>query len=162
MTKYFILVVLVHAQSLVIAQDCNLPNEIRSVLALEKPISELVDKSDLVPNWNDFLDTSCPTIASGDFNGDDVTDYAILITDNPYELVVAQSNKGSFEVYSLNKIGFGIYDGGLGWGIETWKKSVSIDSIKLKNDGIYFEKFESSSSVYYWDQNQFKKIWLSD
>lgn len=36
--------------------------------------------------------------------------------------------------------------------------------LTLENHGINFFKFESASSVYYWDKdlNKFNRIWLSD
>lgn len=147
--------------------ECELTDEATRILQLERPDELIVKTDQLIEDWNLFLSVKCPTIAKGDFNGDGTIDFAILITANtsnlyPYELVVLQSSKASFEVISLDEIGFGIYVGGIGWGIDSFTERVLSDSLTLQFDGIYFEKFESSSLVYYWTLNGYEKFWLSD
>jgi len=149
-------------------KDCAIPEPIEQLLNQELPEIELVYKSALVEDWNQFLESDCPTIAKGDFNGDGMDDYAFITTNTnpePYQLLVVQSKKGSYELAKIMDIGFGIYDGGLGFGIEICPKGkvhgISKE-ITLTNEGILFKKFESSSQVIYFDRGNYLKIWTGD
>lgn len=150
------------------ASVCQLPDSVKELLADKEMGSELVNKSELVKDWNSFLETECPTIAKGDFNGDGLSDFAIITTSKgaePYQLLIAHSKKESFELIKIMDIGFGIYDAGLGFGIQKIQKNKinGIDKeVELNYDAILFKKFESSSKVIYFDGTQYQEIWTGD
>ena len=153
---------------LTLTQTCQLTAVVEKTIKEQLPNSELVNKSKLIPNWTDFVDTDCPTIALGDFNGDSIDDYAILLTKEgrfEYQLVVVHSVGPGFELVHIMDIGFGVYDSGLGFGIEPYQpenvKGIE-DQVNLKNVGILFTKFESSASIYYYKNGGYEKIWIAD
>lgn len=123
---------------------CQIPESVQHFLLNQEV--ELVSKSKLIDDWTSFLSTECPTMTMGDFNGDGLDDYAFLATSKrpttPYRLVVVQSNKELFELINIMDIGFGIYIGGLGFGMEKFpkKKVKGINNrVDLKHDGIFHE-----------------------
>ncbi|MEM6378340.1 MAG: hypothetical protein AAF705_09010, partial [Bacteroidota bacterium] len=130
--------------------------------------SKIVNESELIEEWDFFLKTECPTLAKGDFNGDGLEDFAFIATSKnpePYQLLIAQSKNESFDLVKVMDIGFGIYDVGLGFGIEKIPKNQikGIDKeVRLKYDGILFKKFESSARIIYFDGNQYQEVWIGD
>ncbi|MEQ8714200.1 MAG: hypothetical protein RIC80_14360 [Cyclobacteriaceae bacterium] len=142
--------------------NCRLERQYRQALDSVKTGYEIVDASQLIPYWNDFLDTECPTVLEVELNGDEKSDYAVLIKNESYELVVILSTDNAYQVHTLLEIGFGVYDEGLGWGITRFADKRVNEEVDLENDGIHFMKFESSASVYYWDGSRFNRVWLAD
>ena len=145
--------------------DCQVPDHILEVLNEARPGYEIISPSKIVNDWNDFISTDCPTVVIGEFSGDSLVDYALLIEkDNePFELVVIQSRDEQYRMNILMKMTAGVYDRGYGFGISKFDEPDLADGvIKLPNDAILYVKFESSSAVFYYRNKDFVKYWLGD
>jgi|GEM_PF-4132356 len=147
--------------------NCLVPNSVNDIL--KKNEISIVDKSKLIRDWATYLTTACPTIVLGDFNGDGEEDYAIIGEgDNfsqPYGLFIIEFTEDGFKLIKIMDIGFGIYSGGLGFGmkiIERGKINGIHKTINIKNDAIFFTKFESSSKVIYYENGIYQEVWTGD
>ncbi len=151
------------------SDDCTVPEQIEEMIYMDLPGIKIVKESELMDKWLLYLKTDCPTIAKGNFNGDGKVDYAFLTTNDseiePYQLLVIQSVNSAYETIKLMDIGFGIYDGGLGFGIATYPigriEGIS-KNVTLKNEAILFTKFESSSQVIFFNGKNYEEIWIGD
>lgn len=120
-----------------------------------------IKKYDL--RWKEFSNSTSPFIIEGNFNGDSLIDYSILIENKvitKIELICFINTKGSFNMYSLDTFDYkSIID--IVLNIESRGLWESIDEkINTRFDGITVELFnESLSFSYYWDENKFKKFY---
>ena len=58
--------------------SCSLPDSIEKLLVQQFQGIEIVLPSAIVDDWQDFLDSECPTVAKADFNGDQIIDLHLL------------------------------------------------------------------------------------
>jgi hypothetical protein len=128
-----------------------------------------------------MIEKIVPNRADGDFNGDGLKDTALLLindTEKKYRLSVYLGQKNGYYItlkldedsLTANKLHLGIsimepgnYKTACGKGY--WDCAPGEPAVlTLKNPGIAFFEFESSSSVFYWDthKREFKQIWISD
>ena len=147
--------------------ECELPDEVQRLIDTNS--IALIHKDSLVDDWTLFINSNCPTIAVGDFNGDGINDYGILARtsteDKNYSFQIVQSNEDDYELIHIMDIGFGIYDGGLGFGIETVSAKRQEEEYEIpnaKHASIIFIKFESSSQLIYFDGKEYQTTWIGD
>jgi len=113
---------------------------------------------------------------TGDFNGDGTVDHAQLIrvaTTNEYKLVSKLSDGSKHEMltFSSNKkiddftielLPVGVYKSACNKGYGEDCKPTELRELDLKNEGISFMVKESSSRVYYFENEMFKYMQTSD
>ena len=163
MTLSLFLSFLLHLSS---SDPCQLPSDVQAAIDRSGKSWTLVTFDQLFPDIVQYVtEGTCPTLVSGDFNGDGLLDHATLLNSDPLELVIFEGRTDGYQIIPFQKIGFGIYDAGIGLGMSLWEPGQvsGMDStIVLQNPGILFEKYESSSFIIYHDGEKYQKLWLGD
>ena len=136
---------------------CQVPEQIIRLVHMIKPTTELVTEEKINPVWKEYLKTECPTVVEGDFNGDGIEDYGLIITDGPYRLIIAESNSDTYRLVGILNIDFGISNRGLGFGMELYPAGTG-----FAHDGILFEKFGSFTWVYHWNHGKYEKVIIGE
>ena len=147
---------------------CKLPREIEKIRSEQYLDSRVVNNSAITESWDMYLETDCPALAKGDFNGDGKDDYAFISSKkgpDPFVLIIAQSNEDSFDLIEVMDIGFGIYEESLGFGIQMYPKGEvrgANNTVSMKNDGLQFSLFEFSTAVFYLEDGTYHYIWIDN
>jgi len=153
---------------LALAGDMALPNGWR-----------MPNKLELGDDWRQ-KDTEKFAVATGDFNGDGVSDRAALLMSRNGKragLYVFLSESAGFKAYALDvrgsteilpamgiaKVIPGKYKTACGKGYWTCKKKEPSE-LFVQHDAVEYFKTESASSYFYWDRQakSFKRVWISD
>lgn len=146
--------------------NCDVPKEIITDINKNDKNQNLLLPIDLIDNWTDFISEKiCPTVVQGDFNGDTQNDFCILTRDQNVNIYVYEKNEIGYHLVYSEMIAYGIYDKGVGLGIELLKPTVLYSdsiSIEMKYEGVDFRKFESSSFTICKIGNEYQKIWGGD
>ena len=172
---YLAAISLCFSHSMANATETKSYNEIEKAIKIQCPKCSLVKfkdlDRDLQNHFKEKYPDSHPCFLSGDFNGDGIADYAILLRCEVFQkmnekfIVLLGTKKGSFQwiniyqwddVLSLKNIYLCIILPG---------KIKELDSSKikiLKLPGIEVNLFESASQVFYWDKDKFNFIQTSD
>ena len=145
------------------AIDWNLPK-----IVLERFESDKFLKS------YDLCDKINPFYLRGDFDGDGIPDYAVLVTSRATKQVgIAIVRSGAKKIEVLGAGGVNLQDGSLkdfgwmdAWVVERkhklepndWDKSIG----QMVGEGIDVEKSESASALVYWDGKQYRWFQTSD
>lgn len=113
-----------------------------------------------------------PWAAVGDFNGDNVVDWAGLLRneDDRIDLVAVYSVKDHYAHHILSSLGTD--DDGIYFGVVTEPPGTvhgfPLDDgepdpvITLRNPGVHLFYYEKSSVLYYWDEGAIRELWTSD
>jgi len=136
-------------------------------------------KTELGDDWR-TRDADKFSVVAGDFNGDGVTDKALLLVSRNGRragVYVFLSENGGFKPYALDvrnsndilpamgvtKVAAGRYKTACGKGYWACKKSEPSELL-LQNDAVEYFKTESASSYFYWNKRSksFKRVWISD
>jgi hypothetical protein len=135
---------------------------------------------DLKADWKDLHESGrrIPWRTQADFNGDQRTDYAYLLSRRDREafaLIVLMADETGFEEYKLEELREPVYCCGI------YRKSPGTyrrinprtddrpnqrptAEVKLTRPAVEFVYFEASSRIYYWDEDQetFLRVWTGD
>jgi len=119
-----------------------------------------------------------PNKVTADFNGDGITDTAWLLTNSTKtKLGLFVSISSSKKTYKIIKLFEDTLNGNIYMGISHLSPGIHKTAcgkgywectkeekpfLNLKNSAISFFKFESASSIYYWNKTKFQRVWLSD
>jgi len=122
----------------------------------------------------DLCDKINPFYLRGDFDGDGIPDYAILVTSRSTKQVgIAIARSGAKKIAVLGAGGVNLQDGSVkdfawmdAWVVErkhrlepnNWDKPLA----QMVGEGIDVEKSESSSALIYWDGKQYRWFQTSD
>lgn len=161
-------VFLITPAALALADNMALPNGWR-----------MPSKLELGADWRQ-RDTEKFSVATGDFNGDGVSDRAVLLVSQSGKragLYVFLSESAGFKVYALDvrnstkilpamgiaKVIPGRYKTACGKGYWICKKNEPSELL-IQHDAVEYFKTESASSYFYWDgqAKSFKRVWISD
>jgi hypothetical protein len=104
-----------------------------------------------------------PVFLSGDFDGDGITDIAIIVRDKKdNDRAIAIFNNGTHDVFILEATPgvietdyYGSFDG---WRLFSKNKKFQPnvkDPPKLVGDGIFIDKIESGGALIYWNSNDY-------
>lgn len=159
---------LITPMTLALANDMTLPNGWR-----------MPSKLELGDDWRQ-REAEKFSVASGDFNGDGVSDRAVLLVSRNGKragLYVFLSVSTGFKVYALDarnstellpamgiaKVIPGKYKTACGKGYWSCKKKEPSELL-VQHDAVEYFKSESASSYFYWDgqEKSFKRVWISD
>jgi hypothetical protein len=122
----------------------------------------------------DLYDKVNPFYLRGDFDGDGVPDYAILVTSRSTKQVgIAIARSGAKKIEVLGAGGVNLQDGSVKdfawmdvWVVERKHKLEANDLDKpigaMVGEGITVEKSESASALIYWDGKQYRWFQTSD
>ncbi|MFA6013049.1 MAG: hypothetical protein WC799_23880 [Desulfobacteraceae bacterium] len=159
-----ILLLLIFFQS---SDRCQLPERLDLYLKRNAENWELINPNDLVTDWSNFMSKQkCPSLVTADFNGDGHIDYCGLFKKNAkYKLMIIEGDGKSFSIKYNEDIEYGIYDGGLGVGIEL-ENSGNVQGLRkqvyIRNAHIGVLKFESSKHIIYFDKGKYNELYVSD
>jgi hypothetical protein len=125
-----------------------------------------------------------PYVCWGDFNGDKLIDIVIILIEKGYKPPAYQTTEGKSKLVVFHKTKSGyephvLIDSHPVWwdyiiGTLSSRKIITAkgkgyaadpndsDYIYPKFDSISFKKWESASSVFYWEKGQYKRVWTSD
>jgi len=126
---------------------------------------------DLQKYFQEKFPKSHPGFLHGDFNGDGIMDYAILIrfksTKKTIEkfIVLLGKENNSFNQINIDQWDDELYLNNLYLRIAKPGKIKEFDSsriIKLNLTGIELKLFESASQIYYWDKGKFNIVQTED
>lgn len=152
--KTFIAISIVIISTCLSAAAQTLPDKAASFLRRSYPQWEIVKFRKVEYQEN-------KSTTSGDFNGDGLTDHAVVITkDDRIYTIVLMANKRSFKAFNLlAQKEEDRWIAGLGTAEkneDVCTERDGVPSIKLKNDGIYVYDFEGVGTVFYWESGIFK------
>lgn len=172
--KTFSIIIAVMFCPQLLAAPPALPEHVQTYLDAAAPGYEL-PRGQFEPYLRSFFeedDQTEPWAIVGDFNGDEVIDWAGMLRDEKehLDLVVVYSVKKKLSHQILTSLGAdedGIYFGVVlepvgeihGFPLDDDQPD---PVVKLKNPGIHLFYFEKSSVLYYWDQGTFRDFWTSD
>lgn len=151
---------------------CDLPKELRVVVAKKYPGSEVVKVSDLEEDDRSFFrddhGDACPGLAKVDFYGDGKPILAVaLLTKNEQrdkyktKLVLARQAAAGWETSVLDSTGGTvpvIWSEGPG----VYKDVYGTKEIHASHAVIVFCGYESWAIVYAWINNKVDKVWIRD
>jgi hypothetical protein len=125
-----------------------------------------------------WLGGSIPNKVEGDFNGDGVKDNAwILVNEGKDKVGMFVSISMDMQRSEIIQLYEGSFKGRVGYGISLvppgkhvtacgkgyWKcREGQKPAVELDNPGIEFFKFESASSVFFWNGSEFERVPLTD
>lgn len=171
--KSLLMILTLLAASTVVAGPSALPEYVQSFLNAEDLDYEL-PRGQFEPYLQSYLDERREAelwSIVGDFNGDNVVDWAGLLRNDRgrLELVVIYSDCDELSYQVLASVGAD--DDRIVFGVElkTPGEVVGFPTddnpdlvVSLISPGIHLYYYEKSSVLYYWDCGQFSEMWTSD
>ncbi|MFZ5434284.1 MAG: hypothetical protein ACOZB3_11000 [Calditrichota bacterium] len=134
---------------------------------------------DIYPLWYDVGDSALPCICWGDFNGDSLTDVALMLIPDSTKLTAADSVPVPplLVVFHQTKDGYDVITPKVPMG-RTWInyfiRTLPPQTIKpypmtgeevpvtTRCDAIEWNNWEGSAYVLYWDNGEYHQIWTKD
>ncbi len=147
----------------------TIPEILIKYVKIAIPNYHIPDLSDFDKAWNLFYEDSLsiPYYIAGDFNGDGLTDYALLLMNNEKELFLGafhRVNDVEFKFILIEDIG-NFINKIINVGLYV-QKTGEIEGIGgrliLFYDAIILSIFEKSSKIYYWDKDNYTAFPLGD
>lgn len=149
--------------------------ELEKIIKKEFSNCRLIQFRDLYDDLQNYLKKKYPDLhpgyVHGDFNGDGITDYALLIRCEDHNSIIEKfivllgQGKDSFSTFVIDQWNDELSLKNLFLSIIQPGKIRERDSFKikiLKFQGIKLNLFEAASRVYYWDNDKFNFIQTSD
>ncbi|MCW3785758.1 hypothetical protein [Plebeiibacterium sediminum] len=142
----------------------NIPDHIIHFIEEKLPQLSKVSIDEYVAYWNDFMEEEgqLPYYCSGDFNGDNNKDYAILLTDSVKQLYLYSflKNENSYKVILIDKLASQNEMIQIVVHIEpkgVWESIV--DEINVSKEGVTIDLLDESLSwSYYFEDDKFIKF----
>ncbi len=154
---------------------CSINENIIDYIKIHFKEYRIADTSDFVNDWCAFYqEKNVPYYQEGDYNGDTLTDYAVmLLSGSDFKIVVVQSednNKFSCFILTDEKsegLTYPLLKGELeiGFGISPPGEFYDFDSdstIKIETNTLDVIFFEKAAESYYWKNNKYLRIHTAD